>query len=191
MNDKTQDTIINAIIKGDEKTLMAIYEECLPQVTSYVMKNSGTEADARDIFQDAMVFLYQKLEENSLELSGTVGGYIYGVCKNMWRNKIRKNKKMVISDDIISISGIDETDMLEDIYENERTAIYQKYFLKLGETCQEVLTLFFSGVSMKEIAEKKGTTDTFIRRKKYKCKKQIIEMIKKDSAYNEIKAPSK
>lgn len=191
MDNETQANIIDGIVNGDENIILAFYEEYLPQVTSFIMKNSGTLSDSKDVFQDAMVLVYQKLEEGSLKLDVPLGAYVYGVCRNLWRNRLRKKQKMVVSDDLISITGIDDSNFIEDIQRNEREAVYQKYFLKLGSTCQEILSAFFLGNSMKEIAKQRKTTHTYIRSKKYQCKKKLIEMIKKDVMYNEIKTISK
>ncbi len=191
MNSTGDKTIINGIISGDDAIIKAFYKKYLPQVSNYIVKNSGSISDAEDIFQDAMVFVYQKLKSDSLELNCSLGTYVYAVSRNMWMNKLRKNNRMVNNEDIITISGIDESDLIEDIYAGERRTLYQKYFLKLGESCQELLALFFSGASMREISNKKGYTEAYTRKKKFECKKKLMAMVEKDPAFDELKTPQK
>ncbi len=191
MNDNTQDTIINGIVEGDDIIIKAFYKKHLPQVTNYVVTNSGSITDAEDIFQDAMVFVYQKLKSDTLQLNCSLGTYIYSVSKNMWRNSLRKNRKMVISDDVLIISGVDEGHIVEEIHEKERNTLYQKYFMKLGEGCRGILELFFLGFSMKEIATQKEYTEKYARKKKFECKKKLMAMVEDDPIYEELKASSK
>ncbi|GAA4275504.1 RNA polymerase sigma factor [Aquimarina mytili] len=187
----TQDTIINGIISGDYIIIKEFYKKHFPQVKSYILKNSGSEADAEDIFQDAMVFVYEKLESNSLKLTSSLGTYLYSVCRNLWMNKLKKNKKMVRHEGILSVSEANDTDILEDIDKTERNYVYQKYFLKLGIGCQELLALFFKGTPMRDIAKQKGYSEAYTRKKKFECKNKLEEMIHQDPVFQELKTDAK
>ncbi|MBQ4820660.1 sigma-70 family RNA polymerase sigma factor [Aquimarina sp. MMG016] len=187
MNNHKQDSIIRGIVTGDQTIIKAFYETHLPQVKSYILKNSGSEDDAEDIFQDAMVFMYEKLENNSLQVSSALGTYVYSVCKNMWMNKLRRNKKMINHEGILSVSSADDADIIDAISEKERKYIYQKYFLKLGTSCQEILSLFFQGMTMKEIAAKKVYSEAYARKKKFECKNKLVKMVMTDPAFDELR----
>lgn len=187
MNNDNKDFIINGILSGDHAIIKAFYEKHLPQVKSYILKNSGSETDAEDVFQDAMVFVYEKLENNSLQLTSSLGTYVYSICRNLWLNKLKRNQKTVNHEGILSMSKASDTDIIDQISTNERRYIFQKYFLKLGMGCQELLSLFFEGVSMKDIAIQKGYSETYARKKKFKCKNQLVAMVKKDPIFEEIK----
>lgn len=47
--------IFERIQKGDEKALEFIYKKYYRMMTKLVMTNSGTEDEARDVYQDALV----------------------------------------------------------------------------------------------------------------------------------------
>ncbi|WP_298544820.1 sigma-70 family RNA polymerase sigma factor [uncultured Aquimarina sp.] len=191
MSNNEQNKIIAGIVAGDQAIITAFYKKYLPQVKSFILKNSGSEKDAEDIFQDAMVFIYEKLTDDSLQLTSSLGTYTYSVCRNMWMNSLRKNKKEIQHESILSIVASDTEDITDQIEQKERSYVYQKCFLKLGPVCQEILTLFFKGLSMKDIAKQRNSTESYIRKKKFNCKKRLTELIKIDPVFEELKTDTK
>ncbi|KAA1242142.1 RNA polymerase sigma factor [Aquimarina sp. RZ0] len=187
MNNNNQDIIIRGIVAGDKTILKEFYKKHLPQVKSYILKNSGSEADAEDVFQDAMVFVYEKLENDSLELTSALGTYVYSVCKNLWMNKLKRNQKTVHHEGILSMSKTNDLNIIDQIHDDERRYVFQKCFLELGKGCQELLSLFFQGISMKDIAKQKGISEAYTRKKKFNCKKRLTELIKTDPVFEELK----
>ncbi len=186
MNYNNQDPVINGLIKGDQRVLKEFYEKLLPQVTSYIVKNSGTELEAEDIFQDAMVFVYEKIENNTLQLTSSLGTYVYAVSRNLWMNKLKRSNKVFNHEGIVAISIDNDAGIIEEISTKERKYLYQKYFLKLGKSCQEMLSLFFDGLSMKDIAEQKGFTEAYTRKRKFECKSKLVKMIQEDPSFDEL-----
>ncbi|WP_062054497.1 RNA polymerase sigma factor [Aquimarina longa] len=159
----------------------------MPYIKPYILQNFGNDEDAEDVFQDALIFIYQKLNTDSLKLHSSLRFYFYGVCKNIWRNRLRKNKKMVITEDTHDNAIISDPVVIKDIEEKEREYVYRKYFLKLNSSCRKVLNLLFLGNSMKEIAHITGYSEGYTRKKKIECKRHLMEMIENDSIYQELK----
>ncbi|WP_438710959.1 RNA polymerase sigma factor [Aquimarina muelleri] len=176
--------ILEGIVAGDEVIITAFYKKNLP----YILQNSGNEEDVEDVFQDAMIFIYQRLKTDSLEIHSSIRTYFYGVCKNIWRNKVRKNKKLVITEYLPEDIEIINPTVFKDLECKEQEHIYRKHFLKLSDTCREVLCLVFQGMNMKEIAKVTGYSDAYTRKKKFECKRHLIEMIEKDPAYPELQS---
>ena len=52
--------IFERISKGDEKALEVVYSKYYRMMTKLVVTNSGTEEEARDVYQDALVVFWQK-----------------------------------------------------------------------------------------------------------------------------------
>ena len=52
--------ILNGIRQGESKALGLLYKQHYPRIAQMVRTNSGTEDDARDLFQDAVMVLYGK-----------------------------------------------------------------------------------------------------------------------------------
>lgn len=182
--------IIEGIIAGDESILKTFYKKNYAYIRGYVLQNSGNDADAEDIFQDALVLIYQRLSAGNLEFNSSLRTYFYGVCKNMWRNRLRKKKKLVVDDIIIQDSDEVDVSTLKEIEDKEKERLYRKYFFKLSDTCKEVLELIFAGRKMKEVANITGYSEGYARKKKFDCKRVLIEMIENDPMYKELNITS-
>ncbi len=177
--------IINGIISGDEIILKEFYKKNLPHVRKYIILNSGSEGDVEDIFQDALIIVYQKLKSNSLNIDTSIQAYFLGTCKNIWRSHLRKSQKITY-DESLTLKAKEENIITNKIEEIEKEHLYRKYFYKLSNSSKQVLKLFFEGKSMRETGLTTGYSEGYVRKKKFECKKKLLEMIEKDSLFSEL-----
>lgn len=169
--------IFERIKGGDEKALEYLYKKYYRMMTKLVITNSGTEEEARDVYQDALIVFWQKATSGKLVLTSKISTYIYSICQNLWRKELDRKKRL--SNEEVDGSVSQDTETLE------KEKIIAKCIDQLGETCRKVLMYYyFEEMSMQDIAEKLGfaNTDT-AKTKKYKCKKKLDEMVK--SQYSE------
>lgn len=169
--------VFERIKNGDEKALEFIYKKYYRMMTKLVVTNSGTEEEARDVYQDALVVFWQKARSGNLVMTAKISTYIYSICQNLWRKELDRKKRL----------SNEEKDSAQsmDLDAPERNKIVAQCLNQLGETCRKVLMYYyFDEMSMQEIAEKLGfaNTDT-AKTKKYKCKQKLDELIK--SQYSE------
>ncbi len=169
MNEKE---IFERICKGDEKALEFLYQKYYRMMTKLVITNSGTEEEARDVYQDALIVFWQKATSGNLVLTSKMSTFIYSICQNLWRKELDRKKRLSNEEK--------DTAVLLDTDSTEREKILAKCIDQLGETCKRVLMLYyFEEMSMQDIADKLGfaNTDT-AKTKKYKCKKKLDELVK-------------
>ena len=169
MNEKE---IFERICKGDEKALEFLYQKYYRMMTKLVITNSGTEEEARDVYQDALIVFWQKATSGNLVLTSKMSTYIYSICQNLWRKELDRKKRL-------SNEEKDSPESL-DLDGPEREKIIARCMQQLGETCRKVLMYYyFDEMSMQEIADKLGfaNTDT-AKTKKYKCKQKLDELVK-------------
>jgi RNA polymerase sigma factor (sigma-70 family) len=169
MNEKE---IFERICKGDEKALEFLYQKYYRMMTKLVITNSGTEEEARDVYQDALIVFWQKATSGNLVLTSKMSTYIYSICQNLWRKELDRKKRLS--------SEEKDTSVTLDTESSEREKILAKCIDQLGETCKKVLMFYyFEEMSMQDIADKLGfaNTDT-AKTKKYKCKKKLDELVK-------------
>ncbi len=181
-------TIIEGIKNGDHTIIKEFYKTHLPRITQYILKNSGGLDDAKDVFQDAMVILFEKIKDNSLKINCAIGTYVYGICKYLWLNKLKRIGKTELDDTDFGRIKDPTDDPIDLVYKKEKKLIIQKCLLKLGEGCQEILLMFFGGYSLKEIAKQKKFTDGYTRKRKFVCQKKLIQLADKDPVFKEFKA---
>lgn len=178
--------IINGILEGEPTAVTQFYKDNLPKVTRYIITNSGDAADAQDVFQDAMMLVYQKLGNDSLKLECTLATYVFAVCRNLWMNALRKKRKMLLNDTILDISKDMDDSIIETIDKSEKKLLYQKHFANLGSSCKNLLLHFFEGTSMQKISKVMGYSEGYTRKKKFECKEKLLLMIGKDPLYKEL-----
>jgi len=165
-------SILVRIKSGDESALEYLYKKNYRVMVSLVMKNNGSEDEARDVFQDALIVFWQKANDPDFQLTSKISTYLYSVCQNLWRKELDRKRKFEDSDKEES-----EENTLE---KEEMIQIVHECIDELGDSCKEILTLYyFDGLSMDKIAEKMGlaNSDT-AKTKRYKCKKRLDSMIR-------------
>lgn len=175
---------LQAIKNSDNKLLGEIYQKNYPQIQRFVLNNSGDESDAQDVFQDAMVSLYRRLQKEDITISATFGTYLYGICKFIWYKKIERTPS---TNSIENIQIEDTHDIEASLTNEQKYGLFLQTINKLGEDCKKVLTYYFEKKSFKEIAVLMNYTgDEYARRKKFLCKKNLINKIKQDPLYKEL-----
>ncbi len=169
--------IFERICKGDEKALELLYKKYYRMMTKLVITNSGTEDEARDVYQDALIVFWQKATSGNLVLTSKMSTYIYSICQNLWRKELDRKKRLSNEEKDSAVTLDTET--------LEREKIIAKCIDQLDGTCKKVLMYYyFEEMSMQDIADKLGfaNTDT-AKTKKYKCKKKLDDLVK--SQYSE------
>lgn len=179
--------IIDGIIAGDERILTCFYKENIQYIQGYILRNRGNAEDVEDVFQDALVVLYQKLKSGFLELKVSIKTYFYGICKNVWKNRLRKKKELFIEDRKKHFDVEIDDSIIVDIENQEREHLYRKHFQKLSTDNKKILSLFFEGKSMQEISKVIGYSEGYTRKKKFQAKKELLKMIEKDPMYEELR----
>lgn len=186
MRDYKDKEILEGILNHDASVLNHLYDTCLPKIEKMILKRGGSEGDAKDIFQDAMIILYRKLREEELSLTCKLTTYLFAISKNLWIHEYKTNKYR------FSMSS-DKMDMVnepyvEDQYELKLLEIFDRHFLRLSKKCQKILKLHFKGKKISEIRKAlKYDTDQYTMDRKYRCKSSLIRRIMNDPEFKEIK----
>lgn len=55
-----------------------------------IINNNGSSDDAKDIFQEAMIVLYEKVRSGTFELNCQIKTYIYSVSKRLWLKRLQQ-----------------------------------------------------------------------------------------------------
>ncbi|MEQ9405899.1 MAG: sigma-70 family RNA polymerase sigma factor [Cyclobacteriaceae bacterium] len=164
--------ILERISRGDERILDHLYQKYYRMMTKIVLSNSGTEEEAKDVYQEALLAFWQKASSGKLVLTSKISTYLYSICLNQWRKELDRKSRL-------SSEEVDGTEY-QGHDSKERLKIVLECINELGDVCKGVLTYYyFDGMNMTDIAEKMNfaNTDT-AKTKKYKCKKKLDSLIK-------------
>lgn len=169
--------LFDRICKGDESALEEVYKKCYQMMTKMILSNSGTEDEAKDVYQDSLVVFWQKATSGNLVLTSKISTYIYSICKNLWCKELDRKKRLAHEQKDTAVFMDDES--------AERAKIIHQCIDQLGDTCKKVLMYYyFDRLSMQEIADKLGFANTnTAKTRKYKCKQKLDNIVK--SQYTE------
>lgn len=174
--------LLRGIQSHDSQVLQAIYSRFYPKIKQYILLNNGSPNDAEDVFQEALTIIYLKVRKEPLELSCSFYTFLYAICRNLWLQQLVKKSREVVSPE----AGVLEVEPAPLDFLEERKPIFLRAFGKLGSECQQVLELFFSKLEMTDIATRMGySSGQYAKKKKYKCKLKLIEIIKSDPYYQD------
>src|SRR5947209_1395404 len=81
---------IAALVQNDTALLEELYRKYNGKIKAMVLQNNGTEADAADIFQEALLTIYNRAVSTGFELTCPFEAFLYLVCKRMWLHELSK-----------------------------------------------------------------------------------------------------
>lgn len=173
---QTDEQLLQGVAAGARQATAQVYRQHYPTVMHWITGAGGDEADAADIFQEAMLVLFEKARSEDFRLSCRIGTYLFAICKHLWYKKLERNKRMPSSfpDLNNSESGFDPVYEDDIKVHEEREEHYSQLDLALdalGEPCRSLLKAYYHhDKSMQEIAASFGYTNPDnAKTQKYKC----------------------
>jgi RNA polymerase sigma factor (sigma-70 family) len=169
--DSQELSLLTGLAKNDRQAVETIYGRHFGMVQSLIINNNGSSEDARDVFQEAMIVLYERARSADFELHCQLKTYLYSICRRLWLKKLAHDQRY-----IPQVNGIEETVPVEeevDLHElkNLEFQLMEKSLLGLGEPCKSLLEAFYiQRKNMSEIAGNFGYTNAEnAKNQKYKC----------------------
>jgi RNA polymerase sigma factor (sigma-70 family) len=163
--------VFRAIGENDKKAIESVYSENYTLIQNFVINNNGTEDDARDIFQEAMIVLYEKAKQKDFELTCQIRTYLYSICRRLWLKKLqyarRIESRVENFDKVVSVEeDLEDHEKLSLQYQTMRTSMG-----KIGEPCKSLIEAYYvHQKNMHEIAGFFGYTNADnAKNQKYKC----------------------
>jgi len=180
---QTEQDLLAKLAKGEYRITGQIYKQHFGIINAWVLRNGGNEPDAADVFQEAMVILFEKSQQEEFRLSCKIGTYLFAVSKNLWYRKL--NKKQFQPGLLPEDRG--EGAVIDWMYEDdakaheEREKHYEQLETvlgQLGEPCKSLLLAFYhQNKSMVEIAVAFGYTNPDnAKTQKYKCLNRLRKL---------------
>ena len=179
---RTLDSVlIGMILEGvsqRDRALKEIYTANKQKVCSFILANSGSEDEAKDVYQESVMAFYENVRDKKFKGESAISTYLYSIAKFKWLNQIKKNQTRSFHHESV------ETEMFSDsplasIIDNEKKEMVQDVLERLGSTCKSILIAsIYYNASMKEIVENGDfSSEQVVRNKKYKCIKKLRELV--------------
>ncbi|APY07782.1 hypothetical protein BWZ20_05485 [Winogradskyella sp. J14-2] len=182
---KTNNTLqmVDAIKRNDAITLKRIYNNNYPKIEILVLKNNGTKAYAKDIYQEAFLAVWQNVKQDKFipQSEASINGYLYTIAKNKWMDVLRSQgyKKTIVASQMsyFEIKDEENNGIDDDILKDKRLEDVMHAFKNLGDACKSLLRKFyFEKKSMKNIAKELQLDAASTRNKKYRCMQKLRQI---------------
>jgi len=175
----TDSEVILGILNNSEAALKKLYTAYFPMVLQLIINNNGNADDAKDIYQEAIIVLYNKVKAGDFELSSKLKTYIYSICRRLWLKRLTQiNRYGGDIRDFQEFLPIEEEEVEQ---HNDRNIQFNKMdsALKLlGEPCKTIMEDFYiHDRSMQDICERFGYTNADnAKTQKYKCLQRLKKL---------------
>lgn len=154
------------------KALEILYNRFFSSTERYVLNNSGSTEEAKDVFQDGIVALYRNVNDGRFKYESAIGSYIFSICRNIWLMRLRKKGRKIEFDEDhsydLEIPITFDQDLLN------------KFLHDLSEECRELLlSFYYKKHSMKDIKGKFNLkSEQIAKTKKYRCMQDLIAVVR-------------
>ncbi|SDD80922.1 RNA polymerase sigma factor, sigma-70 family [Mucilaginibacter pineti] len=174
----TDSEIVLGILNNSEIVLKRLYTTYFPMILQLIINNNGNEDDAKDIYQEAIIVLYNKIKSGEFELSSKLKTYIYSVCRRLWLKRLSQMNRY--GGDIRDFEDHLPVDEELDTH-NDRDIQFTKMesaLQLLGEPCKTIMEDFYiHNRSMQDICERFGYTNADnAKTQKYKCLQRLKKL---------------
>ncbi|MEO1261796.1 MAG: sigma-70 family RNA polymerase sigma factor [Bacteroidota bacterium] len=180
---------LRGMMEGNSSVIEEIYVRLFPKIKKFILHNFGSEDDAKDTFQEALLAVYHNSVKPDFKLTCQFETYLQAIARNIWGKQLRSRdvKQAAMINYRFSASNVEEKVDLS--LTDEMRHLYQKHFNDLSENAQNFLSLYLQGLDMKTIAKELGLGSVaYARKRKFQCKKQLMKRIKEDKAYQRLLA---
>ncbi len=185
MKEYTDNEIIECLRNRQSYVVRYLSDRYMPMIRLMVFRMGGTLEDAKDIFQDGLIIMLEKIDNGDFVLTCKFRTFLYVVCENLWKSVLDRRKASV---HYFSRRTEDETD--NDFTEIQDNRLYEEIFYEvfdaLDPACQNILKLYWEELTPDQIADKLGVTNGYVRKKKSEAQAQLISRIKQHPGYKEI-----
>lgn len=186
MKEYTDNEIIECLRNRQSYVVHWLSDRYMPMIRLMVYQKGGSTEDARDIFQDGLIIMLEKLDDKKFNLTCKFKTFLYCVCEHLWKTILEKRQSAAnyLNRRNEPESEKDFTDMIDyQMYEQ----IIQDVFKTLDPISKKILTLYWQEKSLQEIADQLGYTYGYVRKKKCEAQGELTEKVKRHPGYMRIK----
>lgn len=163
--------LLTGLATNDKLAIETIYQDNYNTIQALIINNNGSADDAKDIFQEAMIVLYEKVRTEGFELHCQIKTFLYSVCRRLWLKRLQQqNRYSAPGDSMEAVVDVDDDLSIHEQKDLELDMM-DKAIGNLGEPCKSLIEAYYlQKKSMHEIAAEFGYTNADnAKTQKYKC----------------------
>ncbi|MEJ7587527.1 MAG: sigma-70 family RNA polymerase sigma factor [Ferruginibacter sp.] len=163
--------LLKGLAQNDKNAIENIYRENYTTIQAFVVNNNGSADEAKDIFQEAMIVLFEKSKLATFSLNCQIKTYLYSICRRLWLKRLQQlgkfNTQLESLEEVIPV----EEEMEDQEKKNDNYILMEQAMAKIGEPCKSLLDAYYiQKKNMQDIAGEFGYTNADnAKTQKYKC----------------------
>jgi RNA polymerase sigma factor (sigma-70 family) len=171
----TDNRYLEALCTGNSSLLDEVYRMYAREVMLWVVKNNGDADDAQDLFQDALMAIYDRYCGRDFQLTGAFGALLMTVCRRKWFDRLSQKKREAGVRNAEAERYTEETSEWEAAEEamlqQKRQECLSQVFELLSEQCRKLLTLITTGETpVEQIAQQLSMANAnAVYQSKHRC----------------------
>lgn len=178
---------VEALLSGKQETITLLYDDLFPKIVAFVQSNSGKSKDAEELFHDALFQIIVRAKLRGILIQTSFEGYFFTVCKNLWYKELNNRKKKVRNEGVFELKD-KAHEIADTIIQQERWELFEAKIAELPEKCCKLLLDYFKKVPYETLVKKyKYASVNTAFQSVFKCKKKLMNLIKSDSRYKNLK----
>ena len=161
-------------IENREMLFLELYKRAFPAIARFVKTRNGSLQDAKDVFHDGLIILYEKLTEGKRHVDVSYDAYLMGIVKHLWARKFK--------DEVVRLS-MTATESLIEVPDDFSCEVNEHKLLhcleQAGDKCLQILTdFYYHHASMQKIMKKfTFTSERSTTVQKFKCLEKIRDVV--------------
>ncbi len=177
----TENDFIEGIRNDNDAVMSRVYKSYYPMIEHFIITNGGITEEAKDIYQEAFIVLYENLQNSDFQLSCKIKTYLYSICRRLWLKRFTYKTKyqgnLTDSEEFIEVDEDGNAAQNEMLF-----GLMEESLAKLGEPCKTILEDYYiKDMNMVQIAEKMGYTNADnAKNQKYKCLTRLKKIAEND-----------
>ncbi|MEN8230464.1 MAG: sigma-70 family RNA polymerase sigma factor [Bacteroidota bacterium] len=178
MKSHNESYFINRVKQGETEAFAWLVDRYRDMVYTICLRMLTVEADAEEAAQDVFVKAFRSIQ--GFQEKSKFSTWLYRIAYNQSISVIRKKVRMIDLVDETADFEVDEGDIngLDTLSATERSRYLQMAIEALPETDGVVVTLFYyDELTLEEIAEITGLTNSNIRTKLHRSRKKMYQVI--------------
>ena len=171
-----------------DEMIRLIYRDYFAPLCWYVEHNSGTRADAEDMFQEVVVTFIDLVQKNRFRGESSIKTFLFSLNRHTWLNELKRRGRASLREEKFEHA---QDRIQEDsgalISKREERQQLLSVVAALGEHCRKILVMYYyDNCTMREILGHTGyDSEQVVRNKKYKCLKQLEKMLNEQPSLKE------
>lgn len=186
INGKTDEEIIDRILKGDKSAFASLVERYQNYVFTLVLRFTDNREDAEEIAQDVFVKAYRSLAD--FRGDSKFSTWLFTIARTTCLSFLRKKKLDTISLDNeragVQLETRESAFHANQIEQKSRHAILNKAISMLSADDAQVLNLFYKGdQTLEEIGKIMGMEPNTVKVKLHRARQRLKEKMEKYFSY--------